>query len=63
VVSGGTRERARQHGDGALTGGPSSTVPVGSVLNRLKNIQTVQMKFEFIQIWQVQKIPSLASKI
>jgi hypothetical protein len=37
----------------ALTSGPSSTVPAGSVLNsvlnRFKHIQTVPKKFEFLQ--------------
>jgi hypothetical protein len=28
----------------------------------IQNIQTVQMKFEFLQIWLVQKIPSHAPK-
>jgi hypothetical protein len=41
--------RAGQLGDGALTSGPSSTVPAGSILNQFKNIQTVQLKFEFLQ--------------
>jgi hypothetical protein len=41
--------RAGQLGDGALTSGPGSTVPAGSILNQFKNIQTVQLKFEFLQ--------------
>jgi hypothetical protein len=57
VVSGGVRGRVRESRAArrwALTGGPSSTVPAGSVLNsvlnQFKNIQTVQMKFKFLKI-------------
>jgi hypothetical protein len=42
-------ERAEQCGDGALTGGPGRIVPASFVLNRFKNIQMVQIKFEFLQ--------------
>jgi hypothetical protein len=38
-------------------------MPAGSVLNRFKHIQTVPMKFEFLQIWLVQKIPPRTPKI
>jgi hypothetical protein len=44
-VSGGVREgdgSVRQRGGGAATGGSNS------ILNRFKNIQTVQMNFEFL---------------
>jgi hypothetical protein len=50
--SGGVRKeerRARQRGGEATTGGPSQHSAgrrgLNSVLNRFKNIQTVQMKF------------------
>jgi hypothetical protein len=56
VVSGGVRGRVRESEAAlqqALIGRPGSTVPVGSVLNsvlnRFKHIQTVPMKFEFLQ--------------
>jgi hypothetical protein len=57
--------RAGQHGDGALTFGPGHTVPgrgLNSVLNRFKNIQTVQMKFEFLQTLAGSKDTSPHSK-
>jgi hypothetical protein len=37
----------------ALTGGPGSTVPTGSVSNRFKHIQTVPKKFEFLQKFEI----------
>jgi hypothetical protein len=47
-------------------GGPSqhSAGRSGSnlVLNRFKNTQMVQIKFEFLQTWLVQKIPSPLQK-
>jgi hypothetical protein len=52
VVSGGVRGRVRESEAAlqrVLIGRPGSTVPVGSVLNRFKHIQTVPMKFEFLQ--------------
>jgi hypothetical protein len=62
----GESERVRQCGDGALTGGPGSIVLASSVLNlvlnRFNNIQMVQMKFEFLQIWAGLKDTFLHSK-
>jgi hypothetical protein len=61
-VSGGVQERVREKGTAwqrALTSGPDSTVTVGSFLNsglnRFKHIQTVLMKFEFLQIFACSK--------
>jgi hypothetical protein len=51
-VSGGVQERVRECGAArrwALSAGPGSTAPLGSVLNRFKNIQAVPKKFEFLQ--------------
>jgi hypothetical protein len=69
VVSGGVRERVRESGAarrGALTGGPGSTVPVGSVLNsvlnRFKNIQRFKRIQNSSKFWVIQKLPSLAPK-
>jgi hypothetical protein len=56
VVSSEVQERVRESGaarHGALIGGPGSMVPAGSdfklVLKPNQNIQTAQMKFEFLQ--------------
>jgi hypothetical protein len=57
--------RAGQRGDGVLTGGPDHTVTghdLNSVLNRFKNIQTVQIKFEFLQTLAGSKDTFLHSK-
>jgi hypothetical protein len=56
VVSGGVREeerKARQRGDGAPTGRPgphSAGARLKLDFKPIQNIQTVQMKFEFLQI-------------
>jgi hypothetical protein len=69
VVSGGAREEesnARQRGGGHRQAGPSHTVPgrgLNSVLNRFKNIQMVQMKFEFLKILAGSKDTFPCSKI
>jgi hypothetical protein len=69
MVSGGVREeerKARQHNGGAPTGGPgphSARRGSNSVLNRFKNIQTVQIKFEFLKTLAGSKDTSLAPKI
>jgi hypothetical protein len=57
MVSDGVREeerKVRKRGGGVPIGGPrqhnAGRHGSNSVLNRFKNIQTVQMKFEFLQI-------------
>jgi hypothetical protein len=56
MVSDGVREeerKVRKRGGGVPIGGPrqhnAGRHGSNSVLNRFKNIQTVQMKFEFLQ--------------
>jgi hypothetical protein len=47
----------------ALTGGPGSAVPAGSVLNRFKYIQRFKRIQNSFKLWLIQKVHSCALKI
>jgi hypothetical protein len=66
-LTGGTGRNGAQGSEAgrqrALTGGPGSIVPAGSVLNLLKIFKHIQRYLNSSKVWLGQKIPSLAPKI
>jgi hypothetical protein len=61
--AGGSERERGSGGVRALTGGPGSIVPPGSVLNRFKQFKTVQTDLNLLKLWPTQKVPSRTPKI